>query len=146
VGGINLAARPAGVEFEGTVFRLENPERVATTFDAHAGNIAADHRYSGPGLGAIYGATAPETALAEIEHYGLTAGRVSVSKQVSLGNVLDLTNSGVRGELGVTLEQITGDSYATTHQLGNLARSNGYNGILAPSARYPGGSNLVIFP
>jgi RES domain-containing protein len=94
----------------------------------------------------VYGATSPETAFAEVDHYGQTAGRVSIGKDVALDNVLDLTDSVVRQQLNVSFEQITGDSYLYTHQLREFARSNGYNGILAPSARRAGGSNLVIFP
>jgi len=146
IDGINLNARPSGVSFDGTVYRLEDPARVDTTFDAHAGNIASDHRYSGEGIGSVYGATSPETAFAEVDYYGQTAGRVSVSQDVSLDNVLDLTDPAVRQQLNVSLEQITGDSYLYTQQLGNFGRSNGYSGILAPSARQVGGSNLVMFP
>ena len=36
-----------GKPFSGDVFRYENPARVSTTWDAHPGNIAASHRYSG---------------------------------------------------------------------------------------------------
>ena len=145
--GIDTAsARPPGKAFEGTVYRLENPDRIDTTFDAHPGNVAANHRYSGPGYGATYGATSPETALAEVDHYGLSADRVPVSKDVSLSNVLDLTSPLVQRQLGYSLGQITGDSYLTTQQLGNFARTSGYDGLLAPSARNPGGRNIVIFP
>jgi YD repeat-containing protein len=144
--GLDLSVRPTGVAFDGTVYRLESPSRVGTTFDIHAGNIASDHRYSAPGVGSVYGATSAETAFAEVDHYGFAAGRVSVNQNVSLGNVLDLTNPTVRGQLNVTLEQITGDSYKVTHQLGDFARANSYDGLLAPSARNIGGSNLVIFP
>jgi RES domain-containing protein len=142
----NPKTKPKGVEFQGTIFRLENPSRVNTTFDAHAGNLAADHRYSGPGQGAIYGATSPETAFAEIEHYGLVADRVPVSKTVKFENVLDLTNPAVRRQINVKLDQITGDSYKLTQKVGDWARTNGYDGILAPSARDSNGSNLIIFP
>jgi RES domain-containing protein len=128
------------------VYRLEDQARVDTTFDAHAGNIASTHRYSGPGVGSVYGATSPETAFAELDYYGQTAGHVSVSQDVALDNVLDLPDPVVRQQLNVSVEQITGDSYLYTHQLGDFARGNGYNGILAPSARRAGGSNLVIFP
>ena len=144
--GVNLNAKPDGTQYEGTVFRLETPSRVDTTFDAHAGNISASHRYSRSGEGAVYGATSTDTAFSEVEHYGLTAGRVSVSRNVALQNVLDLTNPMVRQDMNVSLGQITGDSYLVTHQLGSLARSNGYDGILAPSARNTNGSNLIIFP
>jgi hypothetical protein len=146
IAGPDLGARPMGVAFDGTVYRLESPSRVGTTFDVHAGNIASDHRYSAPGVGSVYGATSADTALAEVEHYGVAAGRVSVTKNVSFGNVLDLTKPEVRSQLNVTLEQIAGDSYAITHQLGDFARASGYDAILAPSARNPSGSNLVMFP
>ena len=145
-GPINLDARPTGIQYEGKVYRLEDPSRVETTFDVHPGNVAANHRYSGPGEGAVYGATSPETALAEVNHYGLADGRVSVSKDVSLQNVLDLTDPSTRQQLNITSESITSDSYSTTQQIGSFARTNGYDGILAPSARNPAGSNLIIFP
>ena len=144
--GFDPDARPAGVKFEGTVHRLEDPARVGTTFDAHPGNVAANHRYSGPGKGAVYGGTSPETALAEINHYNAAAGRVPVNKDVKLNNVLDLTDPATRRELNIGLDDISGDSYTTTHAIGDMARANGYDGILAPSARNPGGKNLVIFP
>jgi RES domain-containing protein len=83
--------------------------------------------------------------MAEIQHYGLSAGRISISKDVQIENVLDLTNPRTRRELGVTLRDLTGDSYKITQQVGDWARVNGYDGILAPSARNRDGSNLVIF-
>lgn len=138
--------RPAGVQYEGQIYRLEDPARVSTTFDAHQYNVAANHRYSGPGKGGVYGGTSPGTALAEVEHYGVAEGRVSVSKPVKLDNVLDLTSESTRQQLGVSLRDLTGDSYKVTQRLGDWARTNGYDGILAPSARDAAGSNLVIFP
>ena len=54
--------------------------------------IASDHKYFQPGVGSVYGATASEIALAEINHYGLAIGRVSASKNTNLTNVLNLTS------------------------------------------------------
>lgn len=48
---LNLDAKPSGIRYEGKVYRLEDPSRVETTFDVHPGNVAANHRYSGPGEG-----------------------------------------------------------------------------------------------
>ena len=135
-----------GKPFSGDVFRYENPARVSTTWDAHPGNIAASHRYSGPGKGGVYGSMSDATALAEVSHYGVASGRIVVKKRVDLKNVLDLTDPAVRKKVGVSLEDITGNSYAKTHAVGDWARANGFDGILAPSARNIGGSNLVIFP
>lgn len=144
--GLNLDTRPPGKPFEGPVHRLENPARLSSTFDAHPGNVAANHRYSGPGKGAVYGGTSPETALAEINHYGAASGRVAASKDIKLNNVLDLTDPATRRQLNIGTDDISGDSYDVTHRIGDWARTSGYDGILAPSARNPGGSNIVIFP
>jgi RES domain-containing protein len=144
--GVNLDARPAGKPFDATGYRLEAPRYVDTSFDIHPGNIAKNHRYSGEGVGSTYASTTPETALAEMDHYNSVVGRVPVTKQISLNNVLDLTDPSTRQQLNVTLDQITSDDYTITQQLGAFARSNGYDGILAPSAREIGGSNIVIFP
>lgn len=143
---LNLSAQPKGISYNGVIYRMEDSTRVETTFDIHAGNIASDHRYSGVGEGAVYGATSPETAFAEVDYYGVSANRISVSKNVSLSNVLDLTDTSVHEQLNFSLDQITGNSYSITQQLGSFARNNDYDGTLAPSARNPGGTNLVIFP
>lgn len=139
--------KPLGKEFKGTLYRFENPARTSTTWDVHKWNIAANHRYSGPGYGATYGSTNAEVALAEVEHYGVASGRVAVAKDVSMNNVLDLTDDNILNQLGVRKEQITekGD-YEITQKIGNWARNEGYDAILAPSAQSNSGSNLIVFP
>ncbi|MBI3898996.1 MAG: RHS domain-containing protein [Gammaproteobacteria bacterium] len=137
---------PKGIDYDGTVYRFENPDRINTTWDTHQWNKAANHRYTEPGRSGVYGATSANTAHAEISHYGALQGRELVSKQVHVENVLDLTSPQVREQLGVSLEDITaGNSYDVTHQLGRFAQDNGYGGILAPSARDSAGSNLISF-
>ncbi len=136
---------PKGVAFEGTVYRYENPDRVDTTWDAHKWNKAANHRYTEPGINGVYAGTSAKTAEMEISHYGALDGRVLVNKDASLKNVLDLTNPKVRDKLGVSLDGISNNSYDKTHAIGRFAKENGYDGILAPSARNSGGSNLVSF-
>lgn len=63
---------------------------------------------------------------------------------MQLNNVLDLTRPNVRDQLGVSLKDITGSEYDVTHQIGSWAKSQGYDGILAPSARNIIGSNLIV--
>ena len=135
---------PEGRTFEGTIYRYENPDRVDTTFTAHPGNVNANHRYSVPGEGAVYGGTSSQTAAREVEHYGVSDGRVLAQQDIRLDNVLDLNDPNVRNQIGVRLDDISGDSYQYTHQLGTWAREQGYDGILAPSARNPSGSNIVV--
>ena len=136
---------PAGITYEGTVFRSVNPNYASSSWNVTAQNIASDHRYSSVGRGAVYASTSESALLAEMQHYGIDMATRSVLKrQVSVGNILDLTSPAVRQQLGVLLEQINGDSYFTTHALGDFARGR-YNGILAPSARKAGTSNLILF-
>lgn len=59
--------------------------------------------------------------------------------------MLDMTDSSVREQLGISLESITGDSYDVTHVIGDTAYAYGYNGLIVPSARREGGVNIVIF-
>ncbi|MFV0388903.1 MAG: RES domain-containing protein [Pyrinomonadaceae bacterium] len=143
--GFNPSRNPQGFTYEGKIYRYENPNRVGTTWQAHKWNVEANHRYSGHGKGGVYGGTTQQTALSEITHYNAAAGRIPVAKNVRVANVLDLTNPSVRQQLDVSLEDLTSNSYTTTQRIGDWARQNGYDGILAPSARNPGGGNLVVF-
>jgi RHS repeat-associated protein len=144
--GLLPCAKPAGKKVSMKVYRYEQPDRLDTTWTAHKWNVAATHRYTQEGLGGVYGADSPETALSEVNHYGVDLStRDLISKDVTLNNVLDLTDPSVRNQLGVSLDDITGDSYVKTHELGNWAASQGYDGILAPSARNPVGANLISF-
>ncbi|WP_024461590.1 hemagglutinin repeat-containing protein [Marinimicrobium sp. LS-A18] len=135
---------PAGKSFSGEVYRFDYPERIETTWDAHPGNVNANHRYTEPGQPGVYGGTSERTAYQEVKHYGAEEGKVPTTSEISLNNVLDLTDSGVRESLGVKLEDLISDSYSVTHTLGKWAKEQGYDGILAPSARDKAGSNIVI--
>ena len=83
---------PKGIRFEGTIYRYEDPRRVATTWQAGSWNVSANHRYSAPGRGAIYGSTSPGTAYEEVRAWDVAEGRVLVEKDVVVENVLDLTD------------------------------------------------------
>ena len=141
--------KPNGVEFEGTVWRYEYPSRRSTTWTQHAGNVAADHRYTKPGVGGVYGGLTKATARQEIAAYpGALTGRVATQKTVRLSNVLDLRDVSVQRRLGVTIDDLTqtsGNKYAVTQVIGNWAKSNGYSGLIAPSAGFRGRANLISF-
>ena len=69
----------------------------------------------------------------------------------SVSNLLDLSDSAVRQNLGIDLLDLTriGGTqawrYDVTQPLGSWAQQNGYNGIIAPSAQADGGVNLILF-
>jgi filamentous hemagglutinin len=98
---------PKGIAYTGSVHRAVSSQHVGGAWDIHAGNIAANHRYSGPGRGALYTGTSTEAVLGELKHYGIDPSKVAwVSQNVSMSNVLDLTSATVRKQLGVSLKQL----------------------------------------
>ena len=149
VGGVDMPnnglGKPQGITFEAEVYRAVNPRFADTVFDFHApSNLGASHRYTDVGRGGIYSGTSKDAVLGELAHYGIDPTKAAwVTKNIKVNNVLDLTNSTVRSQLGVSLEQLTGGSYKYTHALGDFARGQGYGGILFPSARAKGTTNFV---
>ncbi len=136
---------PEGITFEGTVHRAVNPKYADRAFDFHApSNLAANHRYTGVGRGGVYSGTSKDAVLGELKHHGIDPDKVAwVTKDVRVTNVLDFTNPAVRKQLGISLDDITGDDYLIPQALGDLFRSRGYNGILFPAARARGTTNFV---
>jgi len=137
--------------FTGNVYRYTLPEYSEGTWSIYPSNIAADHRYSPSGVGAVYAGTSSETANAEVASYSALEGKILVINNVKISNVLDLTDPAARQALGITVNDITntnhgGDAYTTTQRIGAWARDQGYNAIIAPSAQNPSGApNLISF-
>ena len=137
-------AAERGATFEGSIYRAPYPGTSPTVIDKH--NVEANHRYSAPDEGALYFSTNPRTVIQELGG-SFTGGRTMDTFNVRIQNLLDLSNPATRSRLGVSLEDIvrtTGaDKYNITHELGRYARAQGYNGIIAPSARSDAGLNLI---
>lgn len=53
---------------------------------------------------------------------------------IRLDRVLDLTDAGVRGKVGLGLEVLTGPDWAACQELGETAHALGVQGLLSPSA------------
>ena len=140
--GRNLSAPlkiPEGINFEGPVYR-------SGSWKIHSGNIKSPHRYSSEGRGALYTSIEAKTVASELKTYGVNLSDMNIKGQhVSIENVLDLTNPSVRNQLGVQTHQLTSEDKFIPQAIGDWARSTGYNGIIAPSARKTNGRNLVIF-
>jgi RES domain-containing protein len=110
----------------------------------------------------VYLSEEPETSLAEAMHYfrkhnvGLEffAPRVMKAVSVSLGRFVDLTNPSVLRDIGISdavlMEEwepyMDRGERAPTQMLGQRLFDLGIEGFRAPSARYPGGHNLIVFP
>jgi len=146
VGGKSIfKGLPKGITFDGQIYRAVNSKNIDGALTIHPSNVAANHRYSAPGSGALYAATSPEALHGEMKHYGMDPQDVQiVTRSTKVENILDLTNPEVRRQLGISLDDLQGESYSMTQSIGAWARKN-YSGILAPSARAKGTSNLILF-
>lgn len=133
-------------EWQGAVFRhmfAHYPPTLENTRGA---------RWNPPGTAAIYTSLERHTSLAEAEH--------SISLQplppktrrtiyrigVKLQNILDLRSEEILGGLGVDSEERSGVGHSTCREVGGAVAWLGHDGLLVPSARTKGGSNLVIYP
>jgi RES domain-containing protein len=114
-------------------------------------------RYNVIGCAALYLASSPNLAVSEHLHLRKVfevrqfPPRLLVSVEVSLTQVLDLTDESTRGRFALTLEDLTGpysadpDSPSITQTIAMEARKSGIEAILAPSALVRTETNLVVF-
>ncbi|HEX3110674.1 MAG TPA: RES family NAD+ phosphorylase [Thermoanaerobaculia bacterium] len=136
----------AGVSsWNGTVYRhmfASQPPTRANTAGA---------RWNEPNVAAIYTSCERETALAEAEYYiGLQplrprAKRTLYTIHVSLSKVIDLTAARLLAHLGITDDILASLDQGPCRTIGGAVSWLGHGGLLVPSARRRGGTNLVIY-
>jgi hypothetical protein len=136
---------PEGATYEGNIYRNVN-----SAFDPIEMNdytINSNHRYTKKGTPGLYFSSGEKIVHAELGNYNVIdfSNRTTYSYDVKLDNMLDVSNPTVRDQMGVSLDDLIGDSYDVTHKVGDFAYENGYNGIIAPSARADGGVNVIVF-
>lgn len=108
-------------------------------------------RWNAPGLDAIYTSCERETALAEAEYYIALqplrpkARRVLYTIRVSVSSVIDLTAPGLLAGLGISADVLSGPDHEPCRVIGSAVTWLGHDGLLVPSARRAGGTNLVIY-
>jgi RES domain-containing protein len=113
-------------------------------------NIAGA-RWNPPGLETIYTSCEPATALAEAEYSIATnslrpkAKRVLYTIRLVLSSVLDLRDIARLSQLGINTAALGSDDMGDCRRLGAAVSWLRYEGMLVPSARREGGTNLVIY-
>jgi RES domain-containing protein len=143
-----------GTEFDGVVWR--HVPRGAHPL--HIGYLQASGRWNRAGeYGCLYTSLTRAGAIAEYHKElakvsGISAEedhpRDLVSIHVVAKRVLDLTKPRIRKRMGVSLETITGDRAVDVEicwAIADLARLQGYRGILSPSAATDGMKNLNLY-
>lgn len=134
-----------GITFEGDVWRIVREER-----DVLQG-YAAGARWDPGTFDVLYTALAPEGALAEI-HFHLSRQPVFPSKlrsvlhrlTVRTSRTLKIADLEALEGLGVSRETYHSLAYERCQEIADAAQFLGFDGILAPSARWSC-QNLVLF-
>ena len=147
-GGGNVAKGSSGADgatYEGTIYRNVNSQYDPLEMNDYT--INSNHRYTKPGTPGLYFSSGEKIVYAELGNYNVDdfSNRTTYSYDVTLNNMLDVSNPKTRDQLGISLGDITGNNYDVTQSIGDYAYSNGYNGIIAPSARADGGVNVIVF-
>jgi RES domain-containing protein len=62
-----------------------------------------------------------------------------------LDRVLDLSGSADLAALGISEDELRGDSFEACQRVGGAIAWGGHDGLLVPSVRHEGGRNLVIY-
>lgn len=119
-------------------------------------------RWNARGIRAVYMSldpvTATEESYQEFIRFGLKYDirpRVMAGANLKLSCLLDLTDAKVRRKLRFSLKELKEEDWraiqdagdeAWTQAIGRGCRLAGFEGLIAPSARHLGGSNVVVFP
>lgn len=138
-------SKPIGATYEGTIYRSVDSRYDPLEMSQYT--INSNHRYTESGVLGLYFSSGEKIVKAELGNYDVFdfSNRTMYQYDVRLTNMLDVSNPSVRSQLNISLESIIGESYDVTHAIGRYAYSNGYNEIIAPSARADGGINIILF-
>ena len=108
-------------------------------------------RWNPPGTSALYTSLAETTAKAEGDHVIAMqpvpprASRTIYELNVSIKNLLDLTDAGRLAAIGITEEDFESIPWEPCQRVGGAVAWLGHDGLLIPSVRDSDGVNLVIF-
>jgi len=147
--------RLSSVEFSGLAYRIHAADKDA--LDTAASKEFGGRWNRAKKYAALYVSLTKEIAQAEhtsqLLKRGLTPGDLSdrwiTTIRMHLTQVLDLTDPGRQKEFGLTKSELESDQDACRKKIlevSEKARAQGYEAILSPSARFPNGKNLNIFP
>ncbi|MDP8243846.1 MAG: RES family NAD+ phosphorylase [Candidatus Hinthialibacter antarcticus] len=135
--------------FNGTVFRVtrKNSDPVAPSISG--GRWALPSSTENKGTPVLYTSMEPEGAKSEISFILAQQNPIPTKKlcfhtiQVSLNKVVRLQNEDLQ-KLGVDLIEFTARDYAATQRIGYAIDFLGFDGLIAPSARWEC-ENLMIY-
>jgi RES domain-containing protein len=158
-------ALPSAIEFSGVCYRSVS-QKFATrkSVTSAAGSLITGGRYNLKGaFEVLYLALDVHTCTEEVTRsmqvsefvVADSLPRTTIAIEVKLSRVLDLTDSRILRELGVSAAVLAGTDWkniqnnhgreAITQEIGRYAREAGFEALLVPSSVW-NGKNLDIFP
>ena len=108
-------------------------------------------RWNPPGTSALYTSLAEATAKAEGDHLIAMqpvpprAPRTIYELEIAVANLLDLTDAARLAAIGIAEGDLDSIPWEPCQRVGGAVAWLGHDGMLIPSVRGSGGSNLVIF-
>lgn len=108
-------------------------------------------RWNPPGTSALYTSLAEATAKAEGDHLIAMqpvpprAPRTIYELEIAVANLLDLTDAAHLAAIGIAEDDLDSIPWKPCQRVGGAVAWLGHDGLLIPSVRDSGGSNLVIF-
>jgi len=131
--------------WQGTVYR-----HVLGSYPPDLANVRGA-RWNPPEVSALYVSREEETASAEgarvleVQSVPPRVKRSIYELDVDLERVLDLTIGSRLTDVGLNNDDLRGDNFEACQRVGGAVAWIGHDGLLVPSARVAGGSNLVIY-
>lgn len=159
-----VAMLPGATAFEDIIARsVATKYATENDFFSGAGAAKTGGRWNPVGLPAIYASldviTATHEAYQNFVKFGFSKAairpRVTACAEVSLGKILDLTDSEVRSKIGFSVTELVEEDWKViqangeeswTQAIGRACHEAGFEGLVVPSAQYRQGKNIVIFP
>lgn len=108
-------------------------------------------RWNPPEVSALYVSLDRETAMAEgdrileVQSVRPRVKRFIYELRLHLDRVLDLSDRVELAALGISEDELRGDSFAACQRVGGAVAWCGHDGLLVPSVRHEGGKNLVVY-
>lgn len=135
----------------GPFWHQGSPFRDLLSFPSPSVGEGRYHREGDPG--AWYASSKERAAWTELFRH-LRSGRLSPTEvrrrvgrvRIEEMDVLDLTDPGMRDQIGISEAELVGDDRSRCQEISSAARAAGLDGILAPSAAVRGERTLVVFP
>lgn len=108
-------------------------------------------RWNPPEVSALYVSLDRETAKAEgdrileVQSVRPRVKRFIYELGLRLDRVLDLSEKAALAALGISEDELRGDSFEACQRVGSAVAWGEHDGLLVPSVRHEGGTNLVVY-